>query len=171
MDKLNEAFTNLEISEAFGLAIKVEEDGYTLYQKTIEMTDNPRAKEDLEFLRDQEKGHKVFFEKLLKDTGKEYKADSESALYVWVKENLMAPIQKAIENNTLQSFHAVLSIGMELEKKSIQFYKQLKNAADSKENKKAINKIIKEEKRHQKFLKFIIKYSNLGDGSSALWND
>ncbi len=171
MDELNKAFVNLEISEAFGLAIKVEEDGYILYQKVIKMTDSSRAKEDLEFLRDQEKVHKAFFEKLLKDTGKEYKADSGSALNVWVKENLMDPVKEALEKSTLQSFHAALSIGMELEEKSIQFYMQLKKAVDSKENKKAVNKIIKEEKRHQKFLKFILKYSDRGDGSTALWND
>ena len=171
MDKLNDAFVNLEISEAFGLAIKIEKDGYTLYEKAIKMTDNPRAKEDLEFLRDQEIGHKVFFEKLLKDTGKEYKENSESALYMWVKENLMAPVQKALEKSNLQSLHAVLSIGIELEEKSIQFYKQLKKAADSKENKRVINKIIQEEKRHKKFIKFILKYSNLSEDNPALWND
>ena len=89
----------------------MEKDGYILYQKAIKMTDNTRAKEDLEFLRDQEKEHKAFFEKLLKDTGNEYKADSESALYVWVKKNLMDPVQKALEESTFKSFHAVLSIG------------------------------------------------------------
>lgn len=159
MADLKEAIVNLEIGEAYGLAIKVEEDGYALYQKAIELTDNDRAKEDLEFLRDQEKGHKIFFEKLLKDTGKEFKADSGSPLYAWVKENLITPVQSALEKSTIKSYQDVLYIGIKLEDNSIQFYKELKKATESKENKKAIIKIIKEEQRHKKFLNAVLKYS------------
>jgi len=159
MIKLSEAVTDLDISEAYGLAIKAEEDGSALYQKAIEMTDNPRAKEDLVFLRDQEKGHKAFFEKLLRDTGKEYKAESGSELYLWVKENLFNPIQNALDNSAPKTYRDSLSLGIELEEKSIRFYKELKKAAESKETQKAIGKIIKEEKRHKRFLNAVLTYS------------
>lgn len=161
MSELKEAIADFEISEAYGLAIKVEEDGFALYQKALKMTDNSRAKEDLEFLRDQEMGHKVFFEKLLKETGKEYKTESGSALYLWVTENLFRPIKQALENNSIRSYKDVLSIGIEIEEKSILLYKELKKAAEDKENKKAIAEIIKEEQRHKTFLVNILRYSDL----------
>ena len=160
MAELKDAVVNMDITEAYGLAVQVEEDGYALYQKAIEITENERAVEDLEFLRDQEKGHKAYFEKLLKSTGKEYNAGSDSPLYKWVEENLISPVRAILDKKTPESFQEALRLGLELEENSIRFYKEMKKASDSKENSKAINKIIAEEKRHKKFLTAVLRYSS-----------
>ena len=160
MADLKEAAANLDIAEAYGLAIKAEEDGFALYQKAIEMTDNPRAREDLGFLRDQEKGHKAYFEKLLKETGREYKADSGSALGQWVRENLFGPAEEALGKSAPKTYKQSLSMGISIEENSIRFYKELKKAAPA-ENRKVLGTIIREEKRHRKFLGAILKYSDL----------
>lgn len=161
MGDLKEALADFVLSEAAGLAVQIEEDGYALYQKALDLTENPRAKEDLEFLRDQEKGHKVFFERLLKTTGKEYKPNPGSALHIWVKDNLFSPVKKALDKGPIKTFKQALAIGIEVEEKSVIFYKELKKFAKDKESKDAIAQIIKEEQRHQKFLNAILRYSDL----------
>ena len=159
MIDINEAMTNIKIAEAYWLAMKVEEDGYAFYDKAISMTENARAKEDLEFLRDQEKGHKMFFEKLLKDTGEEYTENPDSPLYAWVKENLIDPVKKSLEENPPNTYSDALLTGMTLEDRSIELYKKLAKVAEAKENKKAIKNIIKEERKHKKFLTAVLRYS------------
>lgn len=81
-------------------------------------------------------------------------------MYAWFKENLIDPAQKAFEKNTPESTEAVLNIGLNLEVKSIQFYKILLKSTESKENQKAFKTIIKEEKKHEKFLGTLLKYSD-----------
>lgn len=159
MSELKDAIDKLDIAEAYGLAMKIEKDGYTLYQRAIEITDNNRAKEDLIFLRDQENGHKAFFEKLLKETGREYTENKDSALYLWAEENLIGPVRTILENKAPENYQEALSLGLKLEDKSIQFYKELKKASETKETRKAIKKIISEEKRHIKFLNAVLNYS------------
>lgn len=159
MTDLKNAIINMDIAEAFGLAAKVEDDGYAFYDKAITMTDNARAVEDLTFLRDQEKGHKTLFEKFLKDSGKEYKGNSDSPLYNWVNANLISPAQTALEKKSPQTYKEAISIGLKLEDNSILLYKTLAKEVESKETKKAIKQIIKEEQKHKKFLNAILRYS------------
>ncbi len=161
MADLKDALEKIDIAEAFGLAIKVEEDGYAFYDKASQLAEDKRTKEDLTFLRDQEKGHKLYFEKLLKETGKDYKEDPGSALYAWVKKQLIDPVQNALEKNPPKTSDEAVQIGIRLETNSVQLYKSIRKATDSKEIKKAIKKIIREEQSHREFLKAILKYSSL----------
>ncbi len=159
MTNLKEAFSSFNPAEAFGLAVRIEKDGFALYQKAIDRTENERAKDDLKFLRDQEAGHQAVYEKLLKATGKEYVENADSPLYAWVKENMIQPVQAALEKEPPQNYKEALLIGLALEDKSIEFYKMLKKKSESKDDKKAITGIIREEKRHKNFLNAVMRYS------------
>ncbi len=161
MADLKEALENLDIAEAYGLAIKVEEDGFAFYDKASQLAEDKKTKEDLAFLRDQEKGHKLYFEKLLKETGKDYKEDTSSALHAWVNKQLVEPVKKALEQNPPKTSDEAVQIGIRLETNSVLLYKSIRKATDSKDIKKAIKKIIREEQSHREFLKAILKYSSL----------
>ena len=158
MTDLKAALDTLDVAEAYGLAVQIEEDGYKLYDKVAGMTKDDKAKQDLIFLRDQEKGHKAYFEKLLKESGTEYNEKPDSPLHAWVKENLMTPAQDALKTAPA-NYKEALTIGIKLEERSVRFYTAIKKAAESKEIKKAVTKIIKEEKRHRKFISIVLKYS------------
>ena len=161
MADLKGIFTDFSLAEAYGLAVKVETDGYTFYESALQLAGDDRMKEDLEFLRDQEKGHKRLFEKLLKDSGQDYRDGSGSPLSVWAENELFTPLRDILEKNPPRTSEEALRIGLDMETRSIELYKKLKKEAKSKDDKTALGKVIKEEQNHKKFLKAILKYSSM----------
>ncbi len=149
---------DVDLAEAYSLAITMEESGYAFYDKIIEKLENVRAKNELTYLRDEEKKHKEIFEKLLKDSGKDFVKDEESTLHCWVDAEIVGPMQEALDKHLPESTHEALKVGVVLEEKSIDLFERLKQATKDKDSVKAIKDVLKEEKKHKKRLNIIMAY-------------
>ena len=150
--------SDLDLAEAYSLAITMEEEGYKFYDKIIEQTDNVRAKNELTYLRDEEQKHKEIFEKLLRDSGQDYVKNEESDLHCWVDAEIVVPMQEALEKHLPDSSHEALKVGVILENKSIDLFERLKGISKDKDSVKAIKDVLKEEKKHKKRLNIIMAY-------------
>ena len=91
--------SDLDLAEAYSLAITMEDEGFNFYNKIIEKTDNVRAKNELTYLRDEEKKHKEIFEKLLKDSGEDFVKNEESDLHCWVNAEIVSRCRKHWKNS------------------------------------------------------------------------
>jgi rubrerythrin len=150
--------SDLDLAEAYSLAIAAEEEGYNFYNKIIEKTESVRAKNELAYLRDEEKKHKEIFEKLLQDSGQEFVKNEESDLSCWVEAEIVGPMKEALEKNLPETSHEALKVGVILEDKSIDMFERMKGIAKDKESVKAIKNVLKEEKKHKKRLNIIMAY-------------
>lgn len=150
--------SDVDLAEAYSLAITMEDEGYKFYDKIIAKMDNVRAKNELSYLRDEEKKHKEIFEKLLKDSGKEFVKNEESTLHCWVEAEIVGPMNEALEKHLPESSHEALKVGIILEDKSIDLFERLKQASKDKDSIKAIKDVLKEEKKHKKRLNIIMAY-------------
>lgn len=150
--------SELDLAEAYSLAIEMEKDGYNFYDEVIKKIDNVRAKNELTYLRDEEKKHQEIFEKLLKDSGKEFVKNEESALHCWVQAEIVDPMKEALEKQLPHSAHSALKMGVIFEEKTIDMFERMKKSTKDKDALKAIKEVLKEEKKHKKRLTIIMAY-------------
>lgn len=152
------AIDSIDVSEAYSLAITIEDEGYKFYEALAEKAENVQAKNELKYLRDEEKKHKAMFEKCLKDSGEEFKEDQSSVLHCWADEEIIKPMADALNEEKPTSSSEALRLGVQLEGKTIEFLESLKNAVKDKESLNALKNVIKEEKKHKKRLNIILAY-------------
>jgi rubrerythrin len=152
------AIDSLDVAEAYSLAITIEDEGYKFYDALAEKAESVQAKNELNYLRDEEKKHKAMFEKCLKDSGEEYKRDESSVLHCWADEEIIKPMADALNANTPATSSEALRLGVQLEGKTIEFLESMKQAVKDKESLDAIKTVIKEEKKHKKRLNIILAY-------------
>ncbi len=62
--------SKFRLEELFQFAVAIEQGGFDFYEKLIQASDNPRVKNELKFLRDEEAQHKAFFQGELAKKGK-----------------------------------------------------------------------------------------------------
>jgi len=150
--------TDLDLAEAFSLAITMEDEGYKFYDGVLQKLENQRAKNELAYLRDEELKHKNLFTKLLKDSGNEFVKNEESDLHCWVNDQIITPMQEALEKMEPRSAQQALQMGVQLESMAIDMFERLKKIVKDKESAKAIKEVLKVEKKHKKLLTIIMAY-------------
>ena len=148
----------LNIAEAFSLAITIEEEGAQFYDTMIGHSDKEEAKKELQYLKEDELAHKVYFEKLLKESGSEFTKDESSDLHCWVDDEIIQPLKTAVDKHLPESNHEALKVGIRMVENVVDMLMQLKKAAEDKEAKKAMKKILKEKRLHRKKLEVVEKY-------------
>lgn len=145
------------IEDVFRMAMEVEQGGYDFYQKIIDQTDNPRVKNEMKYLRDEEAKHKAFFEKHLKakqSSSKKMSADVESLL----EKEFLAPMEEMYKSKKIAKNDEALRFGMKLEQKTIDLYEGMQKTQGDPAFLADLGTVIEEEKKHKATLNLILAY-------------
>ncbi len=145
------------IDEVFAMAIKIEENGAGFYRRAAELNKGNDKVKLLENLARMEDVHKKIFEEMraeLQEQDKQeqsYDPFNEAVLYL----NAMADMHGGEGSPNIadsltgkETIQDIISIGLDLEKKSILYYLGVRDLVPEKPGKDKINKIIDEEKKH-----------------------
>jgi rubrerythrin len=145
------------IEDVFQMAVAVEQGGYDFYQKIIDQSDNPRVKNEMKYLRDEEAKHKAFFQKNL-----EAKQSSSKKMGAAVKSLLekefLAPMEEMYRSKKIAKNDEALRFGMQLEQKTIDLYEGMKKTQSDPSFLADLGTVIEEEKKHKATLNLILAY-------------
>jgi rubrerythrin len=145
-------FTSEDIID---LAIKIEQNGESVYRRAIDIINDPSMIPMLNWMADQEFQHAECFEGLkqklrvvsvdseLEKMGRELLLDSVGTKNFSLKE---------ADFSSAESITDLLQISVEFEKDTILFYELLKDFIDDEDALDLIDKIISEETRHVEIL-------------------
>ncbi|MDR1298527.1 MAG: ferritin family protein [Deltaproteobacteria bacterium] len=142
-------------TEAFKIAVGLEENGLRFYQEAAKKFSGPVA--DLfKSLAQEEAIHKATFAKFLEAVPREqptvYDPDNETDDYlrmmagINVFDNVPADVEKRLAG--LHTVGDALRMAMNFEKDSIVFFVQLKNSSDTAADQMSVDKLILEEAKH-----------------------
>ena len=136
----------------FDIAIEMEIEGATLYQKLAENADNEGLIRIFTLLRDDEKRHKEFFEGMKNKAIVHVDASFVESSEVEELVNSLNEDNFSHLANQIEAYENALNV----ELKSIQFYTEQRAKLTDDEEKKVLDIIIKEERRHYDLLDNII---------------
>ena len=136
--------------EALKIARKLEREGIKFYGRLLEIAEDPKVKEALHYLRDQEEDHLRIFEKLLEREDDEALDDDGDDLLESVADGVFLLPR---EQDLAADFDSALELGITIEKRSLAFYLEVVKYTESEEGKNTIKKIIAEERKHWEELK------------------
>lgn len=153
-----------EIIDVIRYATKMEINGRSFYEHAAELTKNEHGKEVFKKLAQDETNHiktfgEIFTSALGNDEWKEY-VDQEESQKVTILEELKARIEKQSHQDKTSDQEA-LRIGMELERGSIDKYKEWAMKTEDTKVKDIFEKIIKEEEYHYDLLQ--AEYDNIAN--------
>jgi len=149
---------NVDIGEAYRLAVTVEEEGYKFYDDIIRNTENVRVRNELTYLRDEEQKHKAFFLGFLKKEGASGGAASGKELRDWIEKELLAPVREFYKTGKPSNNTEALKVGAILEKKTVLFFEALKKAVTDKAVLQDLDGILDEENKHLKRINILLAY-------------
>lgn len=141
-----------EPSEAFQLAIRIEENGEKFYLEMGEKLQDPSVKKLFFFLAKEEIEHRKFYEKICSELEKEvpfesYPGEYSSYLFSYAETVLFNKqiLQDKIEeiNDEIEAIDFAIST----ELNAISFFLEFKNIVSGK-NRDMVDQIIEEERRH-----------------------
>lgn len=161
----NRLFENIDLYEAFCLAITIDEERRQFYSDLSEKTKDPWPKNELNFLSDEEEKRSRYFQKRLeelkkvgKDTNVAAACDPERKLFRFVEEEIIKPFAEAREGETLQNGSKALALGRDLQKKTIRFYEELSAHEEDPVQAEELNEILTVEKSFLARLNYIMSY-------------
>ena len=140
--------------EAYRIARKLEKEGIGFYKKLIGAVKDPKVKEVLIYLLDEERDHLQLFEKMLEREDPEA-LDERGENILDILDTKVFHLPKNGELAT--DFDKALQLGITIEKRSLAFFLEMLKYIESEEGKKGLKKIIEEEKQHWKELKKLIQ--------------
>lgn len=139
-------------SEAFLLAIRIEENGEKFYREMGEKLNDPSVKKLFLFLADEEAQHRKFYEEIYSELDKivpfeSYAGEYSSYLFSYAEsvlfnKNIFQEKLKSI-NNEIDAIDFAIST----ELNAISFFQEFKNIVSGK-NREIIDQIIEEERKH-----------------------
>jgi len=133
----------------FAFALQMEKDGIEYYKKQSVCVQDPKAKKIFQMLSEDETRHYKMIYKMLDEKKVEYQ-DTESFKYI---KNIFYDLKEANECFTLEkSFLEVLLEAIKKEKEAVNLYKKIESENSTKEEKKLLKNLIKEEKKHTAIL-------------------
>jgi rubrerythrin len=146
-----------QVEDVYRMAITVEQGGYDYYNKIIEAADNPRVRNEMTFLRDEEARHKAFFQKKLSSAGAGSGTVS-AELQKLLDAEFVKPMDAMYRSRKVGSNAEALRFGIEIEQKTIDFYTALKSRQADPAFGKDLDVIIEEERKHKQKLNIILAY-------------
>jgi rubrerythrin len=140
-----------DVEEILDIAIRLEKNGETVYQKAMEKVGRPDMISLLKWMRDEEAGHGEWFFKLKSHLQKEaaaspFKEINRQVLYDMIGEQSFS--LKEVNFTTVQHLDELIRIFIEFEKDTILFYEMLQPFIEDKEVKAQLEEIIEEEYAH-----------------------
>lgn len=150
-------FKGAEIVE---FAVRIEQNGYTFYQKAESLVKSRAAKELLAFLKEEEAKHEKLFRDMLgslepANVRETYAGEYEEYLKALVDNHVFGAegaAEKALAN--LENEIDVLNTAIGFEKDTILFFRELKELV-SEQDREVVDRLIKEEQSHLRKLAII----------------
>jgi rubrerythrin len=149
---------NYQNEEIFQVAVTIEQGGYDFYSRLIEATDNQRVKNEMKFLRDEERKHRDFFKRQLAQKGVSANHKISRGLEEILEKEFLKPMKELYSSKKITKNVEALRFGVDLEQKTIDFYSALKEQQDDPEFLRDLDVIIEEEKNHKTQLNIILSY-------------
>ena len=143
-----------DVKDAIETAIQMEKDGYSFYEKAAAQTSSDIGRNIFKSLAADELLHLEVFQKLFdKKIGKDewYDLVNTSNKYVDIPV-FPKDLEKVEGANPDTNEIDALRIGMDSEKRSIDYYTKIREDSSDEELKKIIDEIINQEKKHYNIL-------------------
>ena len=140
-------------AEALKIARKLERDGINFYKEFLETVEDPKVKEVLLYLLDEEMEHLKLFEKMLEREDPE-SLDDDGEDVLGVVDDGVFTLPKSEASAT--DLDNAIQLGTNIEKRSLAFYLEILKHTRSEERKNVLKIIIGEEKKHWEELKRLI---------------
>ena len=136
--------------EALTIARKLEREGINFYKEFLETVADPKVKEVLVYLLDEEMEHLKLFENMLeREDPESLNDDGEGVLDILDGGVFALPKSEALATD----LNKAIQLGINVEKRSLAFYLEIAKHTKSEEGKRVLKKIIGEEKNHWEELK------------------
>lgn len=159
---MDKKFKEIDMYEALCLAVSINEERSEFYERLAEGAENKQVKNELLFLRDEERNNADYFARRLEELeGKESSAgscDPERLLHQWVEKEIILPFQNARNTEGVKNSMEALRLGTELQRKTIEFYTELISHEKSAKEKDELSNVLVSEKQHLKKLNLIMSY-------------
>jgi rubrerythrin len=149
---------NHEFEDIFQIAVDIEQGGYDFYSRVVDASDDPRVRNELKYLRDEEAKHKEFFSKQLKKRGVSPDHKIDQKLQRILEEEFLKPIEGLYASKKITKSDEVLKFGVDLEQKTIDLYSSIKENQIDSALIRSLDQIIEEEKKHKRKLNIILAY-------------
>lgn len=140
-------------AEALKIARKLEREGINFYKEFLETAEDPKVKEVLIYLLDEEMEHLKLFEKMLEREDPE-SLDDDGEGVLDIVDNVVFTLPKSEALAT--DLDKAIQMGIDIEKRSLAFYLEIVKHTESEDGKNVLKKIIGEEKNHWEELKRLI---------------
>ncbi|MDR3203290.1 MAG: ferritin family protein [Deltaproteobacteria bacterium] len=142
-------------TEAFKIAVSLEENGYGFYTKAAEKFKGPIAQTFLGLAKEEEI-HKSLFSKILASLPKQnssvFDPDNETDQYLKMMADLHVFKRGEVDLDkllsTIETVKDALKMAMNFEKDSVVFFVQLKSASQTEDDKRAVDSLVLEEAGH-----------------------
>ncbi|MEW5816714.1 MAG: ferritin family protein [Spirochaetota bacterium] len=155
---MNKNLQNMDLPDAYSLAVLLEKEGFDFYSKISEEADDVQVQNEVKFLRDEEKKHREIFEKLLKQTGSVKEEKKHSLAETWIEEEILKPVKKSLEEKLPSSGSEALKMGRLMETKSIEFYAALRSQEHDSKKRDTIERVMAEEENHLRKIDIILSF-------------
>ncbi|NOQ86982.1 MAG: hypothetical protein GQ554_08910 [Deltaproteobacteria bacterium] len=140
-------------AEALKIARKLEREGIKFYKEFLKTVEDPKVKEVLLYLLDEEMEHLKLFEKMLeREDPESLDDDGEGVLDVVDDGVYTLPKSEALATDLDEA----IQLGINIEKRSLSFYLEIVKHTKSEEGRNVLKIIIGEEKNHWEELKRLI---------------
>jgi len=147
-------------AEIVEFAVRIEQNGYTFYQKAESFVNNPAAKELLAYLKEEEAKHEKLFREMMgtlepANVRETYEGEYEEYLKALVDNHVFGAegaAEKALAriNNEIE----VLNTAMGFEKDTILFFRELRDLVSDKDR-EVVDRLIREEQSHLRKLALV----------------
>ncbi len=157
----------------FAVAVRIEEMGIELYARLLALLeDGSRAQEDVSYLLEQENYHRAWFEGRMREfeergaagtpdtrtagamPGPRAAADSTAGL---VPAELERELEAILSGRLPETAREALLLGARVERETIRFYDDILSSLSGKEERKALGKIIDEEREHYQRINLLLE--------------
>ena len=159
---MNQKFKEIDMYEALCLAVSIDEERSEYFENLAEATENKRVKNELQFLRDEERKNAEYFsQRLENEEGSEAETgscDPERLLHQWVEKEIILPFQNARTDGSVSSSLEALRLGADLQRKTIEFYNELLLHEKGDKEKEELKKVLSREEQNLKKLNIIMSY-------------
>jgi len=142
----------------FDMAIDLELNGEQFYRSLAEDSKSAGLKSVFNMLADDETKHKKIFEQMQESD----EAEMDDTKIIQESNSIFKGLKKDDFINEKKQAE-VYKKALELEQKSIIYYKELIDLAGNEKSKEALQKVIGEEEKHSRLLEFLIEYVSRPD--------
>ena len=138
--------------DAMEVAIKLEENGQNFYNRMAEKFDDPEVKKLFTFLKEEEIKHRETYTAMLSKLGKNqtmenYPEEYNAYLKAYAEKIIFSPQKLEEEISRINDEKTALNFAIGAELETILYYEEIKKMVSEKE-KKLIEKVIEEERKH-----------------------